>query len=106
MTVKIIPTPVTAEPLRTQETQLEGKTYVLTYDYSGREDKWYLSMADVNGNTLISAVKLVPNLNLLRTLTADEQPGGKLYLTTVDSLDPTLDTIDEAILFYQPLADL
>lgn len=106
MTRRIVPLPTEDETLRQQESTLDGQTFVLTFDWSAREDRWYLQVADTNGTTLISGIKLVPRISLLRNLSNDTRPAGELRLYTTDDVDPTRTTIDQATLIYIPAADL
>jgi len=106
MAYQVVPIPTQDEPLRTQETQLDGQTFALTFDWSGREDRWYLQVSDTSGNVLVAGVKLVPKISLLRSLTSDIRPAGELRLVTTDGAAPTLTTINQATLVYIPAADL
>ena len=100
MAIQKIPTPFPDEPLVTQTTTMDGKDYILTFDWVGREQKWYLKIADADNNTIMAGIKLVPNLKLLRTNASPARPPGDLVLLTVDSLDPTIDTLQYANFLY------
>lgn len=65
-------------PLYTQRVTLDGLEYQLRFDYSGREDRWYLTVLDVEGVILAPGVKLVANWPLLRTHLNPALPQGLL----------------------------
>ena len=100
MAIQRIPTPFPNEPLVTQTTTMDGKDYILTFDWVGRDQKWYLKLSDADNNTIIAGIKLVPNIKLLLTNASLARPPGDLVLLTVDGLDPTIDTLQDATFLY------
>lgn len=65
-------------PLYTQRTTLDGREYILAFDWNGRENRWYLSILDVSGEPLANGIKLVANWPLLRRFTDPRLPTGVL----------------------------
>jgi len=63
-------------------------------------DRWTLHITTADGTRILDGALLAMNVDLLRTIPATFAyvPPGTLFLGGVD--DPTLDTIDNAILFY------
>ena len=53
-------------PHYTQQTELDGKTYTLEFEYIEREDFWLLHIGDQDGKALVNGIKLVPEWPLLR----------------------------------------
>lgn len=77
-----------------QLTQLEGVEYLLQFAWSAREEAWYLTIADQDGNPLAQSLKLVLNVRLLRRFTSAALPPGVLFLadftgTGLDMTQPT-----------------
>lgn len=66
-------------PLYSQRTTLDGKEYLLKFDYSEREDRWFLSLYDVDETPLALGIKVIPNWPLLRLHVSNpDVPQGKL----------------------------
>lgn len=53
-------------PHYTQQTELDGKTYTLEFEFIEREGFWMLHLGDQDGNPLVCGIKLVPDWPLLR----------------------------------------
>ena len=86
-------------PLYTMRTTIEGVEYRLLFDYVGREDRWYLSIADQDEVPLARGIKLVVNWPLLRRRHADPRlPPGELVVvdTTEHGGSPGLDELGES----------
>lgn len=66
-------------PLYNERATLDGQEYVLDLDYSEREDRWYLTISDVNEVALAAGIKLVSNWPLLRQRVDPRLPPGNLY---------------------------
>lgn len=56
----------TDSPHYTQQTELDGKTYTLEFEFIEREGFWMLHISDQDGNPLVSGIKLVADWPLLR----------------------------------------
>ncbi len=55
----------TDTPLFTIRARLVGREYILRFDYNGREDRWYLTILDIEGTPLRRGLKAIPGVNLL-----------------------------------------
>jgi hypothetical protein len=71
-----------ATPLYTQRVTLEGRDYLLRFDWNGREGRWYLDVGTVDEVWIVTGVKVICNWPLFRTLTDDRKPPG--YLMAAD----------------------
>lgn len=56
----------TDAPHTTQQTELDGKTYTLEFEFIEREGFWMLHISDQDGNPLVCGIKLVADWPLLR----------------------------------------
>lgn len=106
MSLFIIPTSQTEEVYQ-QVTILDGKEYVLKFDWSRREQEWYLSIFDQDENPIALSIKVVVNLPLLYRETNTSLPPG--LLVAIDSArqggDPGLDDFGtRALLLYREAA--
>lgn len=64
------------EPSYTQRVTLEGVEYGLRFDYSAREDRYYLTVQDAAGADLRRGIKVTPNANVLRLYAGASGPPG------------------------------
>lgn len=73
-------------PLYTMRVSMNGVDYTLRFDYSQREDRWYLSLYAIDGSLIRSGVKIVPSVpGVLRLFRHDARtPKGLLMFA-----DPT-----------------
>lgn len=86
----------------TQEITLGGVRVRLSVIPSAITDRWYLSVLDLNGDTLIGSLACVPGINLLLPYRHLEIPQGALYCYAEDREPPTFATLDTtARVFYQ-----
>lgn len=93
--------PDSSTPHSIQSVSLEGRTYIFTFNWNSRADRWAFSIDTQDGTPVISGALLqVGPIDMLRTVpnTLDHVPPGQLYLGGPD--DPTLDTISRCALFY------
>lgn len=93
----------------TQRTALDGRDYQLTLDWSQREGKWRLDLADQDGVAIRSGIALVVNWQLLAGVTDTRRPPGELVL--VDTMgraeDPGFaDLGSRFVLLYFAAAEL
>lgn len=56
----------TDTPHAMQQTELNGKTYTLEFEFIEREGFWMLHIGDQDGNPLVCGIKLVADWPLLR----------------------------------------
>ena len=68
----------------TQRTTLAGVDYVVGFQWSQRAGKWYLSLADADGNAIASSRLITTGWRLLRGVTDSRRPPGDLVC--VDTL--------------------
>jgi hypothetical protein len=71
-----------------QRTALDGRDYLLTVTLNQREGKWYVDLADQNGDPILYGIKLVVGWPLLRTVTDERRPPGELFVVQLGSDDP------------------
>lgn len=65
-------------PLYSERVTLDGKEYLLQFDWSDREQRWYLSISKADGTLIKTGVKVVANWPLLRKCVDVNQPPGVL----------------------------
>lgn len=63
------------------QVNLSGVDYTLTFDYSGKEDRFYLSVQDAAGVTLRGGIKVLCNWNILRQWRGEGRPSGALIFS-------------------------
>jgi hypothetical protein len=78
MAILVIPT--TNDPFSEQRTDLEGKEYVLRFDYSEREGVWYLEIRDSTDVVLAAGIKMVCNWPLTYRLPSPDLPPGEFLI--------------------------
>ena len=90
--------------LYTQQTQLDGELYTLTFRYNRRNESWYLDIADPDGNMLVSGRRCIVESRLTGQFKHKEAlPPGELTVfdTTLRQAPPTLsDFGTRALLLY------
>jgi hypothetical protein len=90
--------PTTNDPFSIQRTDLEGREYVLSFDWSTREGCWYLSIKDSEESPLASGIKMVCNWPLTYRLPDPRLPPGDLIVvskTLGDDSPPGADDLVE-----------
>lgn len=65
-------------PLYTERVTLDGKEYLLRFDWNGREGRWYLDIGTVSEVWILRGLKLVANWPLLRKSVDPRKPPGSL----------------------------
>lgn len=95
------------EPHQEQFTTLDGRSYIIRFDWNQRIQRWTFSMLQSNGTALLLNKGLVLGSDLLRQTRHDTRiPQGSLVCidTTGQNTDPTLDTlgVDHLLLFIRP----
>ena len=71
-------------PHYTQQTELDGKTYTLEFEYIERENFWMLHISDQDGNPLVWGIKLITEWPLLKREV--DVLNGKLLLLAINQL--------------------
>lgn len=72
-----------------QRTQLDGRDYVITWQWNERLARWTMSIADQDGDPIASGVALVVDFPLLSLVTDERAPPGTIAV--VDRQSPTID---------------
>lgn len=89
--------------------QLDGVTFVLTFQWNAREACWYFDLADIAGNPLLSGRRVVLNMPLLARFRQATLPNGDLMAvdTTGLNIDAGLtDLGDRVLLLYVTQSDV
>ena len=64
-----------------QVTDLEGTSFVFTFRWNEREQRWYLDLRDTDGAAILLGVKMVANWQILRLLVdSDRRPPGEIIV--------------------------
>lgn len=90
-----------AYPLYEMRTLLDGREYILTFDYNGREDRWYMTVADIDGSAIYRGVKMVTGIPLLARCADRRRPAGDFMV--IGPTDPGFEqwgTDGTAVLVY------
>lgn len=74
-------------PLYTERVTLDGSEYTLRFDYSGREDRFYLSVFDASGAAVRRGMKVTSNWNTLRLCQTSNRPPGVLFFSDPRAAD-------------------
>lgn len=95
--MSVLRIPTSNDPFYVQRTDLEGREYVLQFDYSTRENCWYMQVSASDGTVLAAGVKLVCSWPLLYRYTSTLLPPGKMFVmpVTTDDSPPGLDDLAE-----------
>jgi hypothetical protein len=96
---------IAAEQSRwTQRTTLEGRDYLLTFEWLQRGGHWLLSIADQDGVPIASGLWLLTNWPLLRGVRDPRRPPGELMVqdTLSRAEDPGFTDLGErfALAYY------
>ena len=71
--------PIIADvPLFEIRTTLDGREFLLLFDWNDRESRWYLSIESINHEQLARGIKLLSNRPLLRKKVDPRLPSGSL----------------------------
>lgn len=92
----IIPTGAT-QPDFAEDVDLDRVVYRLSIHYNGRDDSWYLSVADADGVEIVSGVRLVIDTSLLGQHVSEGLPPGVLLIIDPAGTrqDPTRADLDD-----------
>jgi hypothetical protein len=82
-------------------TSMDGVTYKVFLKYNAREDFWYVSLEDLEDNSIRTGLKIVSNWPLLRLMKGTPRPAGELMAidTRVFAIDPDLSEFGAEIEF-------
>lgn len=83
---------------------LDDVTFEIDLRFNLRDQHWYLSLADADGNSLRQGLKIVSNWPLLRTMVQQNRPDRDLIAVRPSgSGDPDRETLGEDVLLaYGP----
>jgi hypothetical protein len=92
-TVQVIPT--ANDPFYRQVTALSGIDYQLEFAYNQREDCWYMTIGDNEGNVMFQGLKLVVGWPIFAGLRHANLPPGQLVVisNTISDDTPGLDDL-------------
>jgi len=88
-----------------QDVDLGGTVYRLRVYYNGRDDSWYLSLSDVDGNPLVMGVRLTLDTSILGAHVLEALPAGALAMIDPENTreDPSRRSLDDdamALVFF------
>ena len=104
----MITIPIVETPFFRETVTLSGTEYVLDFQYNQREDRWYLSLYDVDGLPIYVGRKIVPSVPLFRKCADPRAPIGALIAQTLtaDDTAPGLDELGTtkrvSLVYYEP----
>lgn len=96
-------------PSYTQRTTLDGREYVLGFDWNARDLSWYFSISDEDGAPILVGRKIVLDYPLLDRLVDDRAPPGAIVALDLSGRNepPQLDDLGtRVILYYYDAASL
>lgn len=98
------------KPFSSVRVTLDGADYVVRLEWNMRLG-WLLALADQDGDPIFAPKRLLPDWNLLRFVTDDRRPRGRLWAwdTSGTGEPPGYDELGESRrvrLTYTPEADL
>ncbi len=70
-------------PLYTERVTLDGRDYILRFDYAQREDRWFMSVDTPEGTTVRRGIKVTANYDVLKTCVHPDRPLGALLFLDV-----------------------
>lgn len=77
-------------PLYDMRVTLGGSSFVLTFDWSDREQRYYLTVSDVSGNVLVAGLKLISGAGVMQRFVSRAKPQGNFIVADPESLPPTV----------------
>lgn len=83
--------------------QLEGVDYLLRFDWSAREGRFYMSIYDQDETPLLFNVKVLANASLITRKHYDDRlPPGEIMAVDTESggIPPSLDDFGERVQLY------
>jgi|ADGO01.1.fsa_nt_gi hypothetical protein len=93
----------------TQRTVLDGREYILGFQWNQRAEKWSLSIYDQDGSPIALGLKLVANFPVTRRITDSRGPFGTIFPldTSGEGRDPGLRDLGRRVLLvYLEASDL
>ena len=99
MALFLLRKPTASEANINIETELSGRSYVLSFDWNGRTNLWTFGLSDESG-VLLAGRAVRHGLPLTLGVRKPTMPPGILLVSTADGSDPTLETFADADLIY------
>lgn len=76
--MQLLPMPSDGYPHQTAQVQLGETFYVVTWRWNTRDGCWTFSLSDVDGLAIVSGVRVVLNVDLLRGVSDARRPDGAI----------------------------
>lgn len=98
--------PTFESPFYEQLTALDGVPYLLSFQYNTRESRWYFSVALQDGTEIVTGIKVVCSIGLLRRFADRRLPPGDIVAVSAgaDGSPPGLTELGEGkrvqLLYY------
>lgn len=93
-------------PLYTERVTLNGREFLLRFDFTAKEDRWYLSIFDAAGVAVRRGIKIIPQWDMLRLCADERQPRGVVFFADLrgsGSAAPAFADLGRRVaLFYFP----
>lgn len=110
MAVYVIPIDDSSQPFFTQDTDIEGTSYRLTFAYNQRENAFYLSIGDASEETnVVDGIKIVCNRGLIRRYdgVGEPWPPGEIHAVPTDGDDtlPGLGDLGQRVILTYTTSD-
>lgn len=85
-----------------QRSSLDGVTFELALSWNDRDQGWYLSIADSNGDPIRSGIRLAFDWPLLIQVVDERRPAGELYAEDLDGtgIDAGLEDLGGRVRLY------
>lgn len=77
-------------PDYSQTTGLEGRDYLLSFQWNARTGRWAMDIATESGAIIREGIVLVAGVSLLRKVADERAPAGILAIRSVDGAPPGL----------------
>ncbi len=98
MTIQEIPIDPTLSDFE-QETELDGRQFLLRMVFNARNEGWYLSLFDANEDAIRTGIRMVLRWPLLEGVVDPRRPPGDLMLIDLENsdVDPGLGELGERV---------
>lgn len=102
-TAFLIPVPNLGVPLWEERVTLNGTEFLILFDWHDREQRWYITISDAQGNVITAGIKLVPGWPLYNRETLPQAPKGNFVIADPQNLPPALaDFGQRSLLLFYP----
>jgi hypothetical protein len=92
------------------ELELEGTPYIFRFDWNNDYKYWNMGILEQDETPIVTSIKLVLDLELIKQYAGRGLPTGELYITRQDQLDKSkltrLEIGNETFIVYIPESDL